>query len=47
MPQCKEIEGGKVGVGAWVGENPHRGRGKGGCDRSFLGGRETGKGNNI
>jgi hypothetical protein len=29
MPQCKGMPGqGKVGVGGWVGEHPHRSRGK-------------------
>jgi hypothetical protein len=28
MPQCKGIEGGKVGVGEWVEEHPHRIRGR-------------------
>jgi hypothetical protein len=28
MPQCREIEGGEVGVGGWVEEHPHRSRGR-------------------
>ena len=26
--QCRGIEGGDVGVGGWVGEHPHRSRGR-------------------
>ena len=28
-PSIGECQGGKVGVGGWVGEYPHRGRGRG------------------
>jgi hypothetical protein len=47
MDQCRRIEGGELGVSGEVEEHPHRSRGEGGCDRVFLGGKETGKGDNI
>ena len=28
MPQCREIEGGEVGMGGWVEEHPYRSRGR-------------------
>jgi hypothetical protein len=28
MLQCRGIKGGKVGVGGWVEEHPHRSRGR-------------------
>jgi hypothetical protein len=28
MPQCRGIDGGKVGVDGWVEEHPHRSRGR-------------------
>jgi hypothetical protein len=42
MSQCRECQGGKTGVGWWVEEHSHRGRGRGeviGCSKG-----ETGKG---
>jgi hypothetical protein len=38
-PSVGECQGGKVGVGGWVGEHPYRGRGEREWDRRFLGGR--------
>ena len=29
MPSVRECQGGEMGVGGWVGEHPHRGRGSG------------------
>jgi hypothetical protein len=48
MPQCREIEGGEVGVGGWVEEHPLRSRGREDGIGGFReGGREMGKGDNI
>jgi hypothetical protein len=41
-PSVGKCQSGKTGVGRWMGEHPHRGRG-GRCGRSFLKGR-PGKG---
>jgi hypothetical protein len=29
IPQCRVMPGGKAGVGGWVGEHPHKDRGRG------------------
>jgi hypothetical protein len=42
MPQYVGMEGGEVGMGGWLEEHSHRSRG--GWDRGFPGGRESGKG---
>jgi hypothetical protein len=44
MPQCRGMPGQEDGSG-WVGEHPHRGRGKGDGMGVFKG--ETWKGENI
>ena len=44
-PSVGECEGGEAGVGEWVGEHPHRSRGRWDGIGSFL--RETRKGDNI
>jgi hypothetical protein len=44
MPQCRGIEGGKVGVGGWVEEHPHRSRGKEDGIGCFRKGGKPGKG---
>jgi hypothetical protein len=41
MPQCRGMQGGKVGVSRWLGEHPHRGRGRG--DRMGVSVGETGE----
>jgi hypothetical protein len=38
MPQCRGIEGEKVGVGGWMEEHPYRSRGGGRMGWRFLGG---------
>jgi hypothetical protein len=38
-PSVRECQGGEVGVGRWVGEHPHRNRGKGRWDREFAEGK--------
>jgi hypothetical protein len=43
-PSVGEFEGGKVRVAGWVGEHPHRSRGRWNGIRSFWG---TRKGDNI
>jgi hypothetical protein len=37
-PNVGEFEGSEVGVGGWVGENPHRSRERGMEDRGFQSG---------
>ena len=39
-PSIGKFEGGEVGVGGWVGENPHRSRGKGDGIGSFWRGNQ-------
>jgi hypothetical protein len=41
-PSVGECQGGEVGVGVWVKNNPHRSRGRGNGIRGFWG--EPGKG---
>jgi hypothetical protein len=40
FPSVGECEGGKVGLGGWVGENPHRIRENGGRDRGLVDGKQ-------
>jgi hypothetical protein len=42
-PNVGECQGGKMGVGGWVGKHPHRGRGEEEVGRGFPKGR-PGKG---
>jgi hypothetical protein len=37
-PGVRECEGGKAGVGGWLGKHPHRSRGGGDEVEGFLGG---------
>jgi hypothetical protein len=46
-PNVGEWVGGKVGVGGWVEEYPHRNRERGAGMRKGFSGRQTGKKDNI
>ena len=43
-PSAGDCQGGEAGVGEWVGEHPHRRRGKWDGIGGFVGGRKHGKG---